>query len=259
MKKVIAALALLALALPVLAMDIAKDPAVVTEGIVKDYDDIIVRGDAAVVSIIDGTFTDLGPAYFVSVGNNSYDPDLYYDPHGSVDYSTYLLLVVDSSDLWWAYDWTAEINAWTAYMDGGGNMLLVGQDFLYSSLAYSFPTNYCGMTGVFEDANYGDAGMLNWTGTDVLPGLSDSMLPCFASNPWFTDDVSGTFGVCDWNSPQGAGGCGSASMVGIFSTVEFGCTTNFRGVLDEVIGAAVAWFAPTATDEASFSSVKTLY
>jgi len=64
---------------------------VVIEGTSTPYDNVIVRGDVAVISYLDGTFTDLSGYYMTGMTNAGYTPDLYYDPHGSVDYSSYLI------------------------------------------------------------------------------------------------------------------------------------------------------------------------
>jgi len=47
------------------------------------------------------------------------------------------------------------------------------------------------------------------------------------------------------------GGC--ASQIGMFSAVEFGCGTV------DVVGNMCFWFEPTATENASISTIKALY
>lgn len=259
MKKVIASLALLMMALPVFAMDIAKDPAVYVEGTQQYNENITGRGTAAVAVIYDGTFFD-GSAYYVAgLGNAGLTADVYYDPAGGVDYSGYDVVVADCGDNWWySLNYPAEINAWAAYCDGGGSVFLIGQDFLYGSADYTFPTVYCGMASAFEDVNYNDISAMTYVGSAGGPieGLSDTMLPCFEANPWFTDDiVAATQQLCEWTTvdfggPYGGGSCAAA---GVFSVVEFAC-----GVTDVVPGV-VYWYNPTATQDKSFGEVKTLY
>lgn len=259
MKKVIASLALILLAVPALAVDIAKDPAVVIEGSSTVYENVMNRGDAAVVSIIDGTFSDMSAYYAAGLTAAGYAPDVIFDPLGGGDYSAYLIVICDTGDMWW-YPTNGFPSAdFMAYMDGGGKFAMIGQDFLYATGEYGFATAYLGMGSVIEDTNYSDAGQLDWTGTagGALEGMSDSMLPCFASNPWFTDAVTPTStGVCMWGSPMAPGPQegGSATTYSLLSTVEFGC----GGV--DVVGAIAAYlFGSTATDATSISSVKSLY
>jgi hypothetical protein len=150
--------------------------------------------------------------------------------------------------------------AWRSYMDGGGLVILVGQDFVYGSGDLALLTGYFGVASVVEDLNYNDPGLMNWTGTagGPLDGLAGSMMPCFAANPWFTDQVNpagGAAGVATWSSPlypAGAQG-GAATLYSLFSAIEFGC-----GSVD-VVGHMTFWFQPTATENASISSIKALY
>jgi len=260
--KAIATLALLLIAIPVFAADIAKDPAVYIEGIVQQHDDIVNRGTAAVAVINDGTFEDLSSYYATGLGNNGFAADIYYDPAGSVDYSGYDIVVASCTDNWWySANYPMEIDAWSAYVDGGGHVLLVGQDFLYGSADYTFPTVYCDMAGASEDVNYNDVSEMTWNGTagGPLDGLTDSFLPCFTANPWFTDDITaGTQQICDWTTVDFGGpyGGGSAGASAIFSVVEFGCGST------DVMFGTLTYFGllqPTAAQETSFSSLKALY
>lgn len=257
--KTVIALSLLLIALPLLAADIAKDPAIYIEGTMHLDADVVNRGDAAVAVIYDGTFTDLSGYYAAGLTNAGYSPDIYYDPAGGVDYSGYQIVVATCSDNWWySINYPMEYNAWGAYIDGGGNVFLIGQDFLYGSMDYSFPTNYCGLAGAIEDVNYNDASMMTWTGSagGPLDGMGDSMLPCFSANPWFTDDImAATQQLCEWSTTDYPGpyGGGSCATQGVFSVVEFGCGTV------DVVPYITYWYNPTATQEASFSQVKALY
>ena len=261
MKKAIVLLMALALASPVLAADIARDPAVVVEGAVAQHDDVIQRGNAAVLALLDGAFTDLSAVYATALERSGFTPDIYYDPAGGVDYSDYSLLLVSCADNWWhSPNYAIEIESWRSYMAGGGRMILIGQDFLYGSGDYGFPQEYFGMISAVEDVNGGDASLLTWTGTDMLDGLGGGMQPCYSANSWYTDDVSGVTGLCRWSTQEhpGSFGGGCASMVGVFSVVEFGCEPGVDGSIDALDRIHGTMF-PVATEPASFSSVKSLY
>lgn len=258
--KVIATLSLLLmLAAPVLAADAAKDPNVVINVEARDYQDQIYRGDAAVVAIIDGTFTDLSMVYGDALVAAGKTPDIFIDPMGAVDYSGYDIVIGDCADLWWAFDWVADEAAFAAYIDGGGKFFFVGQDYFYSRGGINgLPADYLGVAGVIEDTNYGDAEMMDWTGTEggPLAGLADSMMPCFASNPWYTDNVDpGGTGLVMWGSPIAPGPQegGSITLSAGYSAVEFGC----GAVTNDVVAYLLAYFGgSTATEEMSWSAVK---
>jgi hypothetical protein len=261
MKRVIAAFALLLLAVPVLAADIARDPAVVIEGVQTTYTDVMLRGDACVVGLIDGTFTDVTPYYAAGLTAAGYIPDVIYDPAGGTSYAGYSIVFATSSDLWWgpsAFTWGAVQADFGAYMDAGGRLMAVGQDWIYSSGGSAFHASYLGLASVVEDVNYNDTGSMSWNGTAAGPlaGLTGSMLPCFTANPWFTDQITAaTQGLVQWSSPLAPaykeGGC--LAVKGGFSVVEFGCGTV------DVVGPIAAWFDDIATGESSISAVKALY
>ena len=258
MKKVIV-FALLALAVPAMAADIAKSPMVYSEGVVTQYNDTINRGNVAVAALLDGTFQDLAPIYAAAISALGCSPDIYYDPAGSINYGAlgYDLVVATCSDNWWySVNYPMEISAWSTYMAGGGKIILVGQDFLYGSGDYSFPTTYCGMTTAVEDVNYNDSTTLTLTGLGPLAGFGDSMVPCFTANPWFTDNVHGSTNIGNWSTSgyPGPYGAGSASMVGIFSVVEFGC-----GNCNGAVSYLAAWLQVTPTEAQSLSAIKALY
>jgi hypothetical protein len=259
MKRVIAALALILIAVPAFAADIAKDPAVVSEGVQTNYADIILRGDAAVASLNQTTFTDLSGYYAAGLTAAGFTPDVLYDPAGGTDYSAYLIVFADASDNWWSTSpWAAWHADFGAYMAAGGKMVCIGQDWIYGAAGYGFQQTYLGLSGVVEDINYNDTSSMSWTGTNPGPlaGFSGSMVPCFSANPWFTDQIiPASQGVATWSTAAYPGpyqgGC--ASMMGAFSVIEFGCGTV------DAVGPLAGWFVTTATEETSVSAVKALY
>jgi hypothetical protein len=259
MKRVIAAVLLTLLAVPAFALDIAKDPAVVVNGVQMNYEDTISRGDAAVLGLIQGTFTDLTGYYAAGLTAAGFTPDVLYDPAGGTDYSAYLIVFASASDNWWSSSpwatWHADLGA---YMTAGGKVVAVGQDWLYGAASYTFQTTYLGMASVIEDVNYNDTTTMTWNGTNPGPlaGMTGSMIPCFASNPWFTDQITpSTQGLATWETTAypGAKQGGCASAMGAFCVIEFGCGTV------DAVGDLAAWFVTTATEDASLSAVKALY
>jgi hypothetical protein len=234
--------AALLLAGSAMAADIAKGPEYV-EGTVVDYTDSYSRGDVLIVSIIAGTFTDVAPVYASAFAANGKTADTVYDPAGAwPDMSGYTTCLISTSDNWWdSYDYTGDFAAAGSYVDGGGCLWVVGQDFIYGSALYgglAFAQSYLGVASVVEDVNYNDPDPLEWFGTagGPLDGMYAAMMPCFASNPWFTDDVTPAGqGLADWSSTLGSGQAGSVSGFNtMFSAVEFGCDPT---TINDVVGA----------------------
>jgi len=263
------ALVLLAAALivtPAIGADIAKGPNVV-EGIYTDYQDNIGnRADVLVVSVIAGTFTDLGPTWVGGFVTAGYSADLIYDPYGAwPPVAGYLCVMVDHSDNWWSGYWIAADEAVLAsYQDGGGCVFLVGQDFLYARGGYAgYPANYLGIAGALEDANYNDSSQLDWQGTTGGPidGLAGSMVPCFDGvNPWFTDEIyPASQGLVAWASAlygPAEGGSVNVTLKGAFSAVEFGCGPTGEvaaGIMGNLCGGIIP------TQDTSWGQVKSLF
>lgn len=255
-------LAVVLLATPVLGADMARGPNYV-EGTYTPHQNHLDRATTLVASVIAGTFTDLGPTYAGALVAAGQSADLIYDPAGAwPPLGGYIFIVVDFSDTWWSGYWYASDEAaLAAYMDGGGCLALIGQDFLYQRPGYSgWPANYFGIAGAYEDANYNDPGQLDWQGTagGPLAGLSGSMLPCFSANPWFTDEIyPAVQGLVDWASPlYGPAQGGSVLGSHFFSTVEFGCDT---AAINQVVVGFLGGCGFVPTQNTTWGGVKALF
>lgn len=262
MRKVLALLAILTLVGSASAADVARGPEVV-EGIPIDYEDNYRGTDVLIISIVEGVFTDMAPIYAAAFEANGWTASIAYDPMGNWDPTDYDMVLYLTNDNWWSsYNYGADLPIAGAYMDAGGCMVLVGQDFLYGSAAYgglAFVQTYFGVTSVIEDINFGDASPMAWFGneTSLLSGISDVMLPCFLDNPWFTDDVIPTTqGIADWCTDLACGEGGSQTPFSMFSVVEFGCG-------NVVVDVVLRWMdfckPPTPTEETSWGQIKNLY
>lgn len=262
MRMLFALLAVLTLVGTATAGDIAKGP-VVIEGEERDYQDQMQGGSALIISILEGTFTDLAPIYQTGFADNGVTADIIYDPFGAWDPSMYDAVLMTTSDKWWdTYDYGPDFMVASAYIDGGGCMFVVGQDFLYSSGPYGglgFLQTYFGVISVFEDVNFGDASPLQWIGLpgSVLDGLIDTVIPCFEANPWFTDDVTATVPIADWSGGGFAGQAGSQTETTLFSVVEFACGT----IVGDVVGAMLTLCGepPNAIQQATWGQIKSHY
>ncbi len=260
MRKALAMLVLLSLVVPAALADknIAREGYV--PGVYTSHEDILGRSDYLVVSVIAGTFTDLGPTYVTALGT----ADLVYDPTGTLGSSIpgHTLVLVDTSDNWWGDGWdvTADEAALMAFLDGTGKLIFVGQDYIYFRGYYTgFPQAYMGVNGVIEDLANNDAG-LDWVGTagGPLDGLYDSIAACFASNGFYTDQViPASQGLVTWNSPSQPSPVEGGSVVtkAVFSTVELGC-----GDLTPVMPELVAYLmGTTPAEDASWGQIKGMY
>jgi hypothetical protein len=262
MRKVLALLAILTLVGTASAADIARGPEVV-EGIPTEYQDDYRGTDVLIISIIEGIFTDLAPIYAGAFEANGWTASIAYDPMGNWDPTDYDMVLYSTSDNWWnSYPYSSDLPVAGAYMDAGGCMVVVGQDFLYGSEGYGglvFLQTYFDVNSVIQDVNFGDESAMQWFGNpmSILYDISDVMLPCFEANPWFTDDViPNTQGIADWCTDTACGEGGSQTPFSMFSVIEFGCGAVVKDVV-------LRWMdfckPPTPTEETSWGQIKNLY
>jgi hypothetical protein len=267
MKRLVLGLAVLALATtPTFAADTAKQEDVYIEGVPGSYQDDYGRGNALVASIIQATFTDLGPAYVAALDAGGMSTDLIYDPMGAwPPMDDYCLVLVTTSDMWWTYFWEYEDPILDAYMAAGGTCILVGQDYLYTRLSgiNGFPMDWLGVTGANQDVNWADE-WVDWEGTPggPLDGMTGYVVYCFTDNPFFTDEIfPAVDGVCWWTSatiPFPLEGGSAIPVVSCFSTVEFACQP--QNELDAVVAAMLRYLgSPTPTETTTWGAVKGMF
>ncbi|MBD3336174.1 MAG: hypothetical protein GF355_11725 [Candidatus Eisenbacteria bacterium] len=250
-----------------MAADIARLDDVVIEGEDQGYQDQYGdRADALVISILEGTFTDLSAFYVTAFANNGMAADAIYDPNGGFDPTTYNAVIYNTSDNWWGgyTGFGTDTGLLGSYVDGGGCLAMVGQDMLYSFGpygAYTFMGTYCGLGDALEDVNWADENM-DWYGTTggFLDGMSGAQSACWEANPYFTDDCyMVTQGVIMWTTETYGPAEGGSQDAAIFSAVEFGCEPQTS--LDDIIGAMIEFCGgqpPTATQTATWGQLKAL-
>jgi len=191
-------------------------------------------------------FTAAGAASVSTITNPSQGPFPFPVPFTSNEFGTIAIL---TNDNWHgASGGTPEANCSLqdetrigGYMDTGGHMLFSGQDFLFArGNGNGFPQIYLGVQVYTDDINFGDTNVTyNGIAGGALNGLSGSLVadvglvPCFAANPFFNDDViSFGGGLATYNSqPSGVNGqCGTTWDPGpfrtVFTSLDFACTTN---------------------------------
>ena len=245
MKRLFVCLAVLALSAPAFAADIAKDEDVYIEGVPGSYTDDYNRGNALVASIIQGTFTDVGPFFQTAMDSHGLNTDLIYDPWGvwpAMD--DYVVACVSSADMWWSYTWAADEAVLSSYMDAGGKVVLVGQDYIYSRLGWAgFPSNYLGVCGVVEDVNNNAMSLyVDGVAGGPMDGAHYEFGACYASNNFYTDEITPcATGLALWTSElistPTEGGC--STPVAVFSTIGFGCLQ--QDYLNDVVCSWLRW------------------
>jgi hypothetical protein len=262
MRKVIGIGLLLSLvALPAFAADIAKDPNVTIQGQYSPGTPQFRQGSAIVVSITEGVFTDLGPAYQTALSNAGATPaDIAYDPaiNGWPNLANYDMVLVSSSDNWWMTGQSAVEGPMLQYT---GCLVVVGQDYAYGTGPTAGFSARFGIASLFHDVNFGDASLMTLAGLGPFLANADSGLPCFGGvNPWFTDDVTPNGQpTADW-SDGGFSGQGGAEFGGdsIFSSNEFGCMGNLQQWVDDM-AAYCGIGGGTPTEQSTWSQLKDTY
>ncbi len=245
----------LALAGSAMATNIARDG--YYEGTYQDYTNQYRSGDYLVVSILEGTFTDLCGIYSDALGGAS----CIYDPEGNWgNPNDYAMIVYNTSDNWWTSygGYGADLATAGSYMDAGGCLWISGQDFLYGggAAAMNFVMDRMDVISVNQDVNFGDDTTLFWEGYGPLAGMSGNMDPCYEGNPWFTDDVNTMSPVAEWATLAGFWGeAGSWVENGFFTTVEFACDLMIGEVADAIL-ENVCDGEPTPIDESTWGSIK---
>ena len=263
MKRLFVCLAVLALSAPAFAADVAKDEGVYIEGVPGSYADDHNRGNALVASIIQATFTDVGPFFQTAMDSHGLSTDLIYDPWGvwpAMD--DYVVACVSSADMWWSYTWAADEAVLSSYMDAGGKVVLVGQDYIYSRLGWAgFPSNYLGVCGVVEDVNNNAMSLyVDGVAGGPMDGAHYEFGACYASNNFYTDEITPcATGLALWDYPGIfglEGGC--STPVAVFSTIGFGCLQ--QDYLNDVVCSWLRWLdVGSPAETSSWGSVKGLF
>jgi hypothetical protein len=264
MKRLFVCLAMLALSVPAFAADVARNEDIYIEGVPGSFTDDYGRGNALVASMLDGTFTDVGPFFRTALDAAGMSTDIIYDPHGAwPPMDDYLTVLVSSADMWWPYDWAPDEAVLSSYMAGGGTCMLVGQDYLYSRGGFTgFPMDWLGVCGGNFDLNW-DAMYLYTEGADggPIPGLMIDIVACYGANLFFTDEIDPCdTGLAWWTSEQVTfpveGGC--STPVSIFSTIGYGCAA--QADINTLINDWLHWLQiATPAEQTTWGSVKGIF
>lgn len=239
----------------------AKDPAIDITAAPRGHAAGESRASALVVSVHGDAFTNLGYYYRAALDSTGHAADLIYDPMGDwPDLGGYDIVLVSFSDLWWPGYWSEIDEAvLAAYLDDGGRLIMIGQDYLlFRGTITGFPMDYLGVCGYENDVCFGDA-TLDWDGTagGPLADMGGSATYC-CTNAFYTDSITPcTQGLVLWTSPSVGTPTegGSAEEAAVFSSVEFACGPGLRAV----VAALKSWLGVSPVRSSTWGAIKTLY
>lgn len=189
--------------------------------------------------------------------------------------NNYPIVVVLTSENWWSAPQNidpADEAVLAGYLDSGGNLLIVGQDYMYGAhptmgACTGFPRDYLGLDVCYQDVIYGP-NTANITGSagSIFEGESATLdsANVFISNPFFPDCAD----------PLPTAHCGfyldEATQDGVviynetitFRTVWSGIELSAASpeVFDRIIEKIYDWFVgATPVEDSSWSRIKSMY
>ncbi|MFH1501560.1 MAG: hypothetical protein ABIG03_00800 [Candidatus Eisenbacteria bacterium] len=194
----------------------------------------------------------------------------------SVTVDNYPLVVVLTSENWWSspqnIDPTDEA-VLASYLDSGGNLLFVGQDYMYGAhttmgTCSGFPRDYLGMDICYQEVTYGPitatvSGSTGWIFDGESVVLDSANV--FMNNPFFpdcADPVATTAGYGLYYDEAGQDGVLIYNETEVFKTVWAGIelagasTDDFNMMIELLYD----WFLGiTPVEETSWGHIKALY
>lgn len=203
----------------------------------------------------------------VSGGTIQFPPDLTAN--------NYPIVVVLTSENWWSAPQNidpADETALANYLDTGGNLLMVGQDYMYGAhptmgVTSGFPRDYLGLDYVYQDVLYGPntaniSGSVGWMFEGESAVLDSANV--FLSNPFFPDcaDPVERAGYALYYDDAGQDGAAIYHETETFKTIWCGIelsaadTAEFHGLIEKIYD----WFVgTTVVEDASWGHIKSLY
>jgi hypothetical protein len=189
--------------------------------------------------------------------------------------NNYPVVVVLTSENWWSVPQNidpVDEAALSSYLDTGGTLLIVGQDYMYGShptmgVCTGFPRDYLGLDYCYQDVDY-DVGALDISGSpgSIFEGVTAHIdtVNVFLSNPFFPDcadpissaasgfryDSAGYDGIVVCNETE--------SFKTIWSGVELAGAD--RETFHAIIRKILDWFVGTTPVEySSWAQIKAMY
>jgi hypothetical protein len=204
----------------------------------------------------------------VSGGTINFPPDVTAD--------NYPVVVVLTSENWWSVPQNidpADEAVLAAYLDTGGNLLFVGQDYMWGSHpamgpCSGFPLDYLGLQTCYQDVFF-PAETANISGSAgwLFAGESYFLDPTtvFLDNPFYPDvaDPTPTAGFAMYYDDYGQDGIMIYNDPGNFKTIWAGIeiagavpTTDFHHMIDVIYD----WFLGiTPVEETTWGEIKSIF
>ncbi|MBN2565013.1 MAG: hypothetical protein JXB46_04825 [Candidatus Eisenbacteria bacterium] len=189
--------------------------------------------------------------------------------------ANYPVVVVLTSENWWSTPQNIDpVDEATlaSYLDTGGNLLMVGQDYMYGAhptmgTCSGFPRDYLGLDYCYQDVEYGVntaniSGSVGWIFEGESALLESTGL--FLSNPFFPDcaDPMPTAGYAFRYDDAGQDGIAVYNETEIFRTVWSGVELAGAesSVFDDMIQRIYQWFVGTTpVERSSWARIKSMY
>jgi hypothetical protein len=189
--------------------------------------------------------------------------------------NNYPIVVVLTGENWWSQPQNideADEDALAAYLETGGNLLIVGQDYMYGAhptmgACSGFPLNYLGLATCYQDVEWGaTTAHISGSAGGIFEGesaLLDSA-NVFASNPFFPDcaDPAPTAHAGFYYDDAMRDGVVICNETDTFKTVWSGIelagadTEAFESIINKIYD----WFVGTTpVEETSWAHIKALY
>jgi len=286
MNRLVAVVLVLALALPAVATTSRSGrpdrlyPNREPYGITRSVADVLICLD------IDANrgFADPTPLYadaFTAAGADIIATCQVETPGGTINFppdltaQNYPVVVVLTSDNWWSTPKNidpADESALASYLDGGGCLLFVGQDYMVGAHpamgpTSGFPRDYLGLAHCYQDVLWGEtsatiSGSPGW----ITEGLSMSLTASsvFTENDFYADcaDPVPDAGSAFFYDDAGQDGVVIYHDPGSFKTVWAGIelsaapTPSFHTVIDTIYN----WFRGVSpVQESTWGEIKSLY
>lgn len=189
--------------------------------------------------------------------------------------NNYPIVVVLTSENWWSAPQNidpADEDALAAYLDSGGNLLVVGQDYMYGAHpsmgpCSGFPRDYLGLDHCYQDVTWGpNTASITGSPGSIFEGVSAVLdsANIFMSNPFFPDcaeptstahygfryDEAGTDGVVVCNETE--------TFRTVWSGIELAAASPEE--FEEIITRVYDWFIGiTPVEDSSWTRIKAMY
>ena len=229
-------------------------------------------------------FSDLTPLYFAafsaagaapiatcaveeSGGTINFPPDLTGD--------NYAIVVVLTGENWWSAPQNidpADETILADYLDSGGNLLIVGQDYMYGAhptmgACTGFPLDYLGLAHCYQDVLWGpDTADITGSTGSIFEGESATLdsANVFISNPFFPDCAdpapSAQYGFYYVDAARN--GVVICNETETFKTVWSGIELAGASpeVFEDIIEKIYDWFiGTTPVEDSSWGHIKAMY